>query len=814
MKYYIYIVYAITAFVIGVVSVQRLIVKPDLPFGYGTSGNESLILNDYEKFKSGDRIVSVNSVDAGSDFQIEIIVDSKMPGDVIPVTAVNSKSEQVTLSVTLTRYYRNINFIAVTSVTGFAFLLLGIFVIRSKPGDKTAARLFLTLITFSVAVLASSGQYSRGSDWTGYAVRISHLISYIAGSVFFLSFIFNFPFENNIRRNLLKYSVYILVTLFTLFASYFYFITLRELNPVLLSSYEIIWKVCESGLLASLLAGIIMLFIRYRKIKDNTGRRKIEWVFWGMALGAGPFILFWLVPRIFGLPYILSEEFILAFLIFIPVSFAMAVVRYHIFDIEIIIKRSIIYFILTGLLLFLYYELIINFSNLFTEITGYESKDFYILTAILLSLLLNPLKERIKKIVDKVFYREKYVFGKAIQKISLLSKECNTAEELGSMLVKEINELIPVKSAAVLSRTVSGEKLKVLAQNNFEKLKENIGAFRMNKFQHKTDLPFSSGHYAEPDVKISDKLEPVLKRWQIAIVIPLVFNPDDTAGAIVLGEKLSGMRFSVSDVEILNTIASSSALVLKRMELQEKLLTEEMELEKTREISELKSYFVASVSHDLKTPLSAIKIFTELLQNENITKEKSQKYFAVLEGETERLRRMIENILNYSKIEKGLKQYSFRKTDLNKTANEVTDRMNYELGMKNFTVDNCIESGSLFINADPEAVTSVLENLISNSIKYSGNKKYIKISTHRKNGEAELTVEDSGTGISENNLRHIFDPYYRETSVESSGIKGAGLGLSIVRNIVNEHKGSINVKSTEGEGSKFTITFPVYQNGN
>ncbi len=813
-KYIIYFVFALTALAIGVSAVSRLFIKADLPFDYGSSRHESFVESDFADFSKGDQIIAVDGIPVESAYEIELIIDNKLPGDIIPVSLADQSSGTKTLQATLVNYYDDNLFIIVTAITGFAFWILGVFVIGSKPNDRAAVLLFLTLVTFSVAILSTSGYYGRGNDWIGYVDRISHVLSYLWGSIFFLSFMMNFPYKAHEKARLPTYMMYIVFSAISIFSSYACYVTLRDLNTPWHEVNEIIWKICEMVLFASLITGTLILIIKYLKITDAETKRKIEWIFWGMALGVGPFIIFWLVPNIFELKYIIREEFILTFLLVVPVSFAIAVVKYHVLDIEVIIKRSLVYFALVGILIFIYFEVIYISSNYFEKHLGYESKVFYILAAILIALLLNPLRLKIKSFVDKVFYREKYAFDKAIQKVTSATKECHTYEEIGKTLLEEINLLIPVKSLAIVSKTLTGDRIRILSQNNFDLLQKNIGAFRVKNLLSRVDLPFSLSQKVEPGILFNNKLEAILKRWQIALIIPLSFDSSETVGAIVMGDKLSGMRYSQSDLQLLNTIASSAALAIKRMELQEKLFMEEIELEKANELSELKSYFVASVSHDLKTPLSAIKIFSELLQNENITKEKSREYLSIIEGETERLKRMIDNVLNFSKIEKGLKQFNFSKLNLNEATNVVMERMNYELNMQKFKIDKSISSEPIYINGDPDAITSILENLISNSIKYSEKNKYLRVSTKRLNGNAEVIIEDAGRGISESNLRNIFDPFYREVSAEKSSVKGAGLGLAIVKNIVDAHSGNIEVQSEIGHGSKFHIIFPEYKNGN
>ncbi|MEZ4689825.1 MAG: HAMP domain-containing sensor histidine kinase [Ignavibacteria bacterium] len=172
---------------------------------------------------------------------------------------------------------------------------------------------------------------------------------------------------------------------------------------------------------------------------------------------------------------------------------------------------------------------------------------------------------------------------------------------------------------------------------------------------------------------------------------------------------------------------------------------------------------------------------------------------------------MINNVLDFSRIEKNLKKYVFEKTDLNQIINIVLQLMSYELLMKKFKVEKDLCEGSIFVNGDRDALNSMLANLISNSVKYSESERYLKITTSVKDDMAELIIEDRGTGISEKNLKDIFNPYFRESSTESKKIKGAGLGLSIVKNIVDSHNGKIEVKSESGKGTDFKINFPLYE---
>lgn len=806
---YLFILFAL---IIGISSVSRLTVKAYLPFDIITGENEKILAEtDYENIQAGNEIFNIDNIPVSSLFEAEYILDSKNIGQTVNLSILTDNNNSKDISIVLVPYYKNNLFILITSIVGLLYWLTGAYVIKARPEDRSAKILCLTLVTFSVAILTSPGFYGSGDDFIGYADRLSHTLSYIFGSVFFIHFTLSFPNKLFRKQNILLSALYVFAVLFSLIIAYVQINSLIELNIELIKQYYDLWKLAELFLAISLLSSVIILPLKYRRKISRNEKAQIEWIYWGIALSVSPFLLFWLVPGIFGLPYLVDEEILLLFLILIPISFAIAVVKFRLFDIDVVIKRSIIYSILIALIITLYLGLIYFFGKIGSNYFEEDALLFNILTAVTIALLFSPLRSKVRHFVNSVFFREKYNFDEAVSQLTAGIKECKTLNLLGNFLTEEINKFIPVKSIAIVVKSPGSERLRILNQHNFDQLSKYISALRINKLNSKFKLPFALKGKIDNSIIYDDSLELVFKRWEINLVIPFLLDSNDIVGAIVLGEKISGLNYSIFDIELLNPIASSAALAVKRLELQEQLIIEEIEKAKLKELSELKSYFVASVSHDLKTPLSSIKIFSELLRNDKISHDKSNEYLEIIDGETDRLARMINNVLDFSRIEKNLKTYVFEKTDLNKIVNNVMQVMSYELLMKKFEVEKDLCEGSLFIKGDNDALNSMLANLISNAVKYSGKQKYIKVNTNVKDNLVEVIIEDKGTGISDENLKEIFNPYFRESSTELKKIKGAGLGLSIVKNIVDSHKGQIEVFSELGKGTKFKINFPLYE---
>jgi two-component system, OmpR family, phosphate regulon sensor histidine kinase PhoR len=231
-------------------------------------------------------------------------------------------------------------------------------------------------------------------------------------------------------------------------------------------------------------------------------------------------------------------------------------------------------------------------------------------------------------------------------------------------------------------------------------------------------------------------------------------------------------------------------------------------IKKEMELTKLKTDFVSNVSHELRTPLALIRMYAETLEMGRIPNdEKKQSYYQIIKGESERLTRLINNILNFSRIESGQKQYAFKKTDLNKIVNNVVEIYDFHIHNHDFEYSTNLEDKKLMISADAEAVSEAIINLIDNAIKYSSDKKDILISTGKYQDLIFLEVKDKGIGISQQNQKHIFEKFYRVSEGSTFTKKGSGLGLSLVRHIVEAHGAKITVKSELGKGSTFKIEF-------
>jgi signal transduction histidine kinase/tetratricopeptide (TPR) repeat protein len=227
-------------------------------------------------------------------------------------------------------------------------------------------------------------------------------------------------------------------------------------------------------------------------------------------------------------------------------------------------------------------------------------------------------------------------------------------------------------------------------------------------------------------------------------------------------------------------------------------------------MAEMRSQFVSSVSHELKTPLTAIRMFAETLRLGRSRNLKTQaEYLDTIVNESQRLTRLLNNVLDFSKIEQGKRIYKRELTSLSEIIQASARAMKYPLSQQGFELNVYVEEGLPDVRVDKDALEQAILNLLNNAMKYSGESREIGLWLQRKDDQALIQVIDRGVGIDPREQKRIFEKFYRVPMPENERIVGTGLGLTLVSHIVKAHGGSIELESAPGKGSTFSIYLPL-----
>ncbi|HEU4713653.1 MAG TPA: HAMP domain-containing sensor histidine kinase [Pyrinomonadaceae bacterium] len=226
-------------------------------------------------------------------------------------------------------------------------------------------------------------------------------------------------------------------------------------------------------------------------------------------------------------------------------------------------------------------------------------------------------------------------------------------------------------------------------------------------------------------------------------------------------------------------------------------------------LAQAKSNFVANVSHELKTPLSLISLFSEILELGRVkSDEKRAEYYRIIRHESLRLNKTIDNILDFSRIEAGRKTYQLVDGDITEVIDNVLSTHRYQIVNSGFDVQTDIQPELPPVLIDREAMAQAISNLLDNAIKYSGKVKQISITAKTLDANLCVEIADRGIGIPRAEHAKVFEKFYRVGNGLVHDVKGSGLGLSLVKHIIEAHNGTISVESDVGKGSRFTILLP------
>jgi signal transduction histidine kinase len=760
----------------------------------GSSGNPYM--------REGDIILSLNgkSVDILED--IEFICDGLQIGDKV-ILNIQRNQQVFPIESVLTPYY-NFRYIIIVLLFGSFQLFLGFYIIRKKRNDPSAIALHWSLFSTGMIIMNTWGCYNVFPH--GIPIRIIFSIAYAFFPTAFVNLSLVFPRRKWKKRGIILLPFYIISAIFSILMAVKFIPAALSGSLIEFDKFLKIFDYSRIFFSISITYCVFNFIHSYRTISDESERRKLRWVFFGLSVSAISFISLWQIPEIISSEGLIGEDMVVILASFAPFTFFVSFIMYRILDIDLIINRSTVYSAVMAILFLI--AIIITF--ILNTLLGYEINSSLIIISsiaiIIAAILAEPLRMKIQYLVNRYLFSVQFNYNEVQKQVIEEMKQSLRIKDLSDLIVKRLNNYIKPECVVFAEIKSFNPGISVLSAFNSEQI--NISSLYHDLFSMNSSNFFSVEEEIEPGIRFMKMEKSLSQNNNISLIFPVKSEQSSSKYYLILGKKRSNHRYALEDINLLTSITGELANTIDRIILQQKIMLEQEEAKRLEELNKLKTFFVTSVSHELKTPLTSIKMFSELLQDiDNLNAPVIKEYLEIIEGESDRLSRLIDNILDFSRMERGVKEYKPVKFSMNELLRKALLSLTYRFKMENCSPEIIYPDRELFIYADYDSIFESILNLIDNSIKYTKDDKKIKIKLSASDSQVYFSVEDNGIGIPKQDIDKIFQPFYRIKDEDTQQVGGSGLGLSLVKNIMDANNGKIEVSSIPGEGSKFSLIF-------
>lgn len=759
------------------------------------------------KYLESYRLLSINGVVLKDYEEIEFLCDRDSIGSLVTLN-LEKGGNSIQVQVKLIEFYDRF-YMFILILVFLIYMLPAVYVVVLKKGDSLSILFNFVMSSAGFFVALTWGRLYF-NPYLDIPLRIMFDSAQVMLAAFLIHFSFVFP-EVKFR----KYKTYLwipylaaLITIIIL--SYF---TINYLLKDTVNAFRIYnnfhVNLLEPFFLISAVVAIFIVFHTYFTNKDEIQKKKLKWIIYGGVLGLLGYIVPWQIPKHFYVGTI-PEWLMLVLTAITPISFFIAVVRYRILDVDVVIGRSTVYVIF--LILYIAVVLVFREINNSYHITADLPKSLLYLLPfigiILTAFLFDKMEMRIQNFIDKNFLKVRKNFRLSQQQFLEKLNKCLAVEEAADLLLDSIQRTIPLEQIAFALVDNKTGKSEISKSDSFLLWKDDLEYVRELDSSLLMHHILSKNHSLESGLDFDNLGTDFYSKMKSMLILIADYKEYNISSYLFLGQKKSHFQFTQEDVEILRIELLNTSLTIHKIRLQNELAIQMEESKKLAELNRLKSYFISSVSHELKTPLTSIRMFAELMKMKEQSREKSIKYYELIESECDRLNRLINNVLDYSKMESGLKQYHFSRTDVRELVPKIRDLFETQVKYNNLNLTYDIPASLSNILIDEDAFLEAAINLISNAIKYSPEKSEIVFKIEEDEKFVSLSVNDRGMGISDEDKNRILEPFFRSNNEKQLHSGGTGLGLAIIKNIMDAHKGKIDIYSKPGEGSTFILNFP------
>lgn len=757
------------------------------------------------QLRPGDILVAWNDIRIVRPEHVEFLGDRSRIGETVAIT-VERDGSLLSVPASLVSFSDSLRFALIYTITGLFVLTLASFLVLKRPSDPAAMSLHRALAALGALLFLTQGALTV-DDPLSYGRRAGLFTAYALTGAFFLSWTLDFPVRRFSGRRWPHVLVNGSALLFALVLSWFHLRAMVDGSPELFDLFQDVYELFHLYFPLLIAAGLVVLSAGYAGETDPDRRQALRWILWGMLVGTAPFTLLVVLPQGFGPEFYVPEEIGTVFALAIPVSLTVAFLRYHVFEVQVGVHRrfaSRVLYMMTGSLSVL---ASLVFVSIFWEGLVFDDHMAPAIAIAVVTLLLQPARAGLRRLFEESLLPVRGALAQVLQRLEERLQNAMSPDQLATTLIHELTLAIP--GLEFWWARVERDGRLVVRRHLFQESVIVDLPPEVRAALRPRSIVAQRGLVAHP----SDMTGSSVLDWMTQRSAEVAWGLHDESGSllgIVLGRRESRREpLAAEEIQAIRAMAAQAAGSLARLHLQEVVFLEQQERRRSDELNRLKSRFVSSVSHDLRTPLTSIKMFAEMLQDPRLPSDRRQEYAEIIARESQRLGRMVNNVLDFARIERGAREYVLESMDLRPVLEAAIEAMRGHAESLDGTLTLRAPKRLPQIRGDADALQDVLHNLIGNGLKYSRGRRRVVVEAEAQPGHVLIRVKDNGIGIAAEHLPSLFDPFYRVKDDRAAQIGGVGLGLSIVKHTIDAHAGTVTIDSTVGKGTTVSIQLPV-----